>query len=172
VTVRQNSRRASVKDAAANATCSSDSGRGSGRGDGVAGAVLGGRGRFGGVHGDDGRHRGRVSRHEPVPVDRRRWELSGRAHPDALRAGGEQGQRLGLDVARHSRLLRAGRGFGSRVRRRGTARRRPKLDLALLRNRILVGSTIDILIGAGTINAMMYLVSLYFQDADTLGFSP
>ena len=48
----------------------------------------------------------------------------------------------------------------------------PMLDLALLRNRILVGSTIAILIGAGTINALMYLVSLYFQDPETLGFSP
>jgi MFS family permease len=39
----------------------------------------------------------------------------------------------------------------------------PLLDLALLRNRVLVGSTIAILIGAGTINALMYLLSLYFQ---------
>jgi EmrB/QacA subfamily drug resistance transporter len=48
----------------------------------------------------------------------------------------------------------------------------PLLDLALLRNRILVGSTLAILIGAGTINALMYLLSLYFQDPATLGFSP
>ncbi|EWT03491.1 MFS transporter [Intrasporangium oryzae NRRL B-24470] len=48
----------------------------------------------------------------------------------------------------------------------------PLLDLALLRNRVLVGSTIAILIGAGTINALMYLVSLYFQNPDALGFSP
>ena len=41
---------------------------------------------------------------------------------------------------------------------------RPLLDLALLRNRVLVGSTVAILIGAGTINALMYLLSLYFQD--------
>src|SRR6478752_3168008 len=40
----------------------------------------------------------------------------------------------------------------------------PMLDLGLLRNRVLVGSTIAILIGAGTINALMYLLSLYFQD--------
>jgi MFS family permease len=46
------------------------------------------------------------------------------------------------------------------------------LDLALLRNRVLVGSTIAILIGAGTINGLMYLVSLYFQDPATLSFSP
>ena len=48
----------------------------------------------------------------------------------------------------------------------------PLLDLALLRNRILVGSTIAILIGAGTINALMYLLSLYFQNPDALGMSP
>ncbi|HEU4947919.1 MAG TPA: MFS transporter [Kribbella sp.] len=47
----------------------------------------------------------------------------------------------------------------------------PLLDLALLRNRVLVGSTIAILIGAGTINGLMYLLSLYFQDPDALGFS-
>jgi EmrB/QacA subfamily drug resistance transporter len=48
----------------------------------------------------------------------------------------------------------------------------PMLDLALLRNRVLVGSTIAILIGAGTINGLMYLLSLYFQDPASLGFSP
>ena len=48
----------------------------------------------------------------------------------------------------------------------------PLLDLALLRNRVLVGSTIAILIGAVTINGLMYLISLYFQDPATLDFSP
>ncbi len=48
----------------------------------------------------------------------------------------------------------------------------PLLDLALLRNRVLVGSTIAILIGAGTINGLMYVVSLYFQNPATLDFSP
>ena len=48
----------------------------------------------------------------------------------------------------------------------------PLLDLRLLRNRVLVGSTVAILIGAGTINGMMYLLSLYFQDPSTLDFSP
>jgi EmrB/QacA subfamily drug resistance transporter len=47
----------------------------------------------------------------------------------------------------------------------------PLLDLGLLHNRVLVGSTIAILIGAGTINALMYVLSLYFQDPDALGFS-
>jgi EmrB/QacA subfamily drug resistance transporter len=48
----------------------------------------------------------------------------------------------------------------------------PLLDLALLRNRVLVGSTVAILIGAGTINALMYLLSLYFQDPQSLDFTP
>jgi len=48
----------------------------------------------------------------------------------------------------------------------------PMLDLGLLRNRVLVGSTIAILIGAGTINGMMYLLSLFFQDPSTLDMSP
>ena len=48
----------------------------------------------------------------------------------------------------------------------------PLLDLALLRNRVLVGSTVAILIGAGTINALMYVLSLWFQDPSSLGFSP
>jgi len=48
----------------------------------------------------------------------------------------------------------------------------PLLDLALLRNRVLVGSTLAILIGAGTINGLMYLLSLYFQNPVALGFSP
>ena len=48
----------------------------------------------------------------------------------------------------------------------------PLLDLALLRNRVLVGSTIAILIAAGTINGLMYLFSIYFQNPATLGFSP
>ena len=48
----------------------------------------------------------------------------------------------------------------------------PLLDLSLLRNRVLVGSTIAILIGAGTINGLMYLLSLYFQSPAALGFTP
>jgi EmrB/QacA subfamily drug resistance transporter len=47
----------------------------------------------------------------------------------------------------------------------------PMLDLGILRNRVLVGSTMAILIGAGTINALMYVLSLYFQDPSTLDFS-
>ena len=40
----------------------------------------------------------------------------------------------------------------------------PLIDLALLRNRKLVGATIGILIGAAAINGFMYLLSLFFQD--------
>jgi EmrB/QacA subfamily drug resistance transporter len=64
--------------------------------------------------------------------------------------------------------IAAGFGFVT-VERRVQA---PLLDLGLLRNRILVGATVAILIGAGTINALMYLLSLYFQDPASLGFSP
>src|SRR4051794_28045129 len=54
------------------------------------------------------------------------------------------------------------------VERRAAA---PLVDLRLLRNRVLVGSTLAILIVAGTINALMYVVSLYFQDPAALGMS-
>jgi EmrB/QacA subfamily drug resistance transporter len=47
----------------------------------------------------------------------------------------------------------------------------PLVDLKLLRNRVLVGSTIAILIVAGTINALMYVLSLYFQDPASFGMS-
>jgi MFS family permease len=55
-----------------------------------------------------------------------------------------------------------------RVERRVEA---PLVDLALLRNQVLVGATLAILIVAGTINGLMYLVSIYFQDPATLGMS-
>lgn len=48
----------------------------------------------------------------------------------------------------------------------------PLVDLELLRNRVLVGATLAILIGAGTINAMAYLLSIYFQNPEALDFSP
>lgn len=47
----------------------------------------------------------------------------------------------------------------------------PLVDLALLRNRTLVGATIAILVSAGTLNGLMYLLSLYFQDPNALGMS-
>lgn len=48
----------------------------------------------------------------------------------------------------------------------------PLVDLRLLRNAVLVGSTVVILIGSGTINGLMYVISLYFQDPDGMGMSP
>jgi hypothetical protein len=47
----------------------------------------------------------------------------------------------------------------------------PLVDLHLLRNRVLVGATLAILIVAGTINGLMYVLSLYFQNPDALGMS-
>ena len=47
----------------------------------------------------------------------------------------------------------------------------PLVDLALLRNQILVGATLAILIVAGAINALMYILSLYLQDPATFGLS-
>jgi EmrB/QacA subfamily drug resistance transporter len=47
----------------------------------------------------------------------------------------------------------------------------PLVDLQLLRNRVLVGATLAILLVAGTINALMYVLSLYFQNPDALGLS-
>jgi MFS family permease len=55
-----------------------------------------------------------------------------------------------------------------RVESRVTA---PLVDLHLLRNRVLVGATLAILIVAGTINGLMYVLSLYFQDPSALGMS-
>ena len=47
----------------------------------------------------------------------------------------------------------------------------PIVDLKLLRNRVLVGATLAILIVAGTINGLMYLLSLYFQNPAGLEMS-
>ena len=55
-----------------------------------------------------------------------------------------------------------------RVEQHATA---PLVDLKLLRNRVLVGATLAILIVAGTINGLMYVVSLYFQNPDGLGMN-
>jgi EmrB/QacA subfamily drug resistance transporter len=48
----------------------------------------------------------------------------------------------------------------------------PLLDLRLLRNKVLVGATLAILIVAGAINGLMYVISLYFQDPAGLHMSP
>src|SRR3954468_11750722 len=54
------------------------------------------------------------------------------------------------------------------VERRAKA---PLVNLSLLRNKVLVGATLAILIVAGTINALMYVLSLYFQDPAAFGMS-
>lgn len=47
----------------------------------------------------------------------------------------------------------------------------PLIDLALLRNVLLVASTLAILIGAGAIGAISFLISLYFQNPLIFGMS-
>ena len=47
----------------------------------------------------------------------------------------------------------------------------PLVDLRLLRNTTLVAATLAILIVAGSINALMYILSLYFQDPAGFGMS-
>jgi EmrB/QacA subfamily drug resistance transporter len=47
----------------------------------------------------------------------------------------------------------------------------PLIDLALLRNVLLVGATIAILIGAGAIAAISFMISLYFQDPLAFGMT-
>ena len=47
----------------------------------------------------------------------------------------------------------------------------PLVDLDLMKNRPLIGATLGILIGAGTINGLMFVFSLYFQDPATLGMT-
>jgi EmrB/QacA subfamily drug resistance transporter len=54
------------------------------------------------------------------------------------------------------------------VERRVTA---PLVDLRILRNAELVGATVAILIVAGAINGLMYLLSLYFQNPSEFGMS-
>ena len=54
------------------------------------------------------------------------------------------------------------------VERRLTA---PLVALRLLRNGVLVGTTLAIPIGVGTINAPMYVASPYFEDTG-LGMTP
>lgn len=48
----------------------------------------------------------------------------------------------------------------------------PLVDVALLRNKVLVGASVAILVVAGCINAVMYVCSLYFQNPDGLGMTP
>ena len=47
----------------------------------------------------------------------------------------------------------------------------PLVDLRPAAQPVLVGATLAILIVAGTINALMYVLSLYFQDPAAFGMS-
>ena len=83
-----------------------------------------------------------------------------------------EGRGLGLDLRGDDRLLRRLACVGAiafvAVEQRVAA---PLVDLALLRNMVLVGATLAILIVAGTINALMYLLSLYFQNPAAFGMT-
>jgi hypothetical protein len=46
----------------------------------------------------------------------------------------------------------------------------PLVDLRLLKNRVLIGATVGILLSKGVINGLMYLLSLYFQNPGTLAY--
>ncbi len=48
----------------------------------------------------------------------------------------------------------------------------PLVDLDLLKNKMLIGATLGILIGAAAINGLMFVLSLFFQDPSTLGMTP
>ena len=139
----------------------------------VAGAVLDRRRRGGALHAADRGDGERVEGPGPTEVDRLRGHGAHRADADAAdprrspRAATGDGSRWPPWAASRSRS-RPGYAFIAVEGRVAV----PLLDLALLRNRVLVGSTIAILIGAGTINGLMYLLSLYFQDPATLDFSP
>ena len=113
------------------------------------------------------------TRSEPASIDRLRGLRARRANPCALHTGRQQGRRLGLVFGRNARLLCGGplaSGFAFVAVERRVAV--PMLDLALLRNQVLVGARVAILIGAGTINGLMYLLSLYFQDPTLSGSHP
>lgn len=86
----------------------------------------------------------------------------------ALSKGTEWGWASGLTLGCLAVSVLGGVGFVFAERRV----RMPLVDLKLLRNKVLVGSTITILIVAGAINGLMYVTSLYFQDPHALGFSP
>ena len=95
-----------------------------------------------------------------------------RGHPRAARARAQRGQRLGLDVGwRRSAASSISVVGAVALRHRREARGGPARRPELLRNQVLVGATLAILIVAGTINALMYVLSLYFQDPAAFGMS-
>ena len=138
----------------------------------LAGPVLDRRRDRRRVHPADARHGAGVARPEPVALDRLRRHGADRASSSfrscsrSARAATGAGRRPRRSAASRSRCV--GAVLFVVVERRVTA---PLVDLALLRNQVLVGATLAILIVAGTINALMYVLSLYFQDPAAFGMS-
>jgi MFS family permease len=85
----------------------------------------------------------------------------------ALSEGGDWGWISGATIGCLVISVLGAVGFVA-VEQRVTA---PLVDLRLLRNVVLVGATIAILLVAGAINALMYVLSLYFQDPAAFGLS-
>ena len=118
-------------------------------------------------------HGDRVARPEPAPLDRLRGDRAGRAHPCAVHTRPEQGQRLGLGVARHARL--AWRWPSSQASRSspwngGSPSRCWTWRCCATGSWSVPRSPSSSAPAPST--RLMYLVSLYFQDPSTLGFSP
>nr|WP_258310158.1 MFS transporter [Streptomyces sp. CG 926] len=86
----------------------------------------------------------------------------------ALSEGAEWGWTSAAVLGCFALALVAGVAFVA-VERRVEA---PLVDLRLLKDRVLIGATVAILLSAGVINGLMYLVSLYFQNPATLGLTP
>ena len=143
------------------------------RGHRLAGTLLDRRGHRRHLHPDHDRDGPRVPRSTPVAVDRLARDGLDRRDPRPPRARPQRGHLVGLALGGDGVLLRGLRDLGAvafvKVEQRVEA---PIVDLQLLRNRVLVGSTLAILIVAGALNALMYLLSLYFQDPSTFGMSP
>ena len=75
-----------------------------------------------------------VARSDPVALDRLGRDGARRAHARAARARAQQGQRLGLGVRGHARVLRGLDRGGRALRRRRARGAAPLVDLRLLRN--------------------------------------
>ncbi|MFD7100600.1 MFS transporter [Streptomyces xanthophaeus] len=86
----------------------------------------------------------------------------------ALSEGAEWGWTSAAVLGCFALTLVAGVAFVA-VERRVEA---PLVDMRLLKDRVLIGATVAILLSAGVINGLMYLVSLYFQNPATLALSP
>ena len=109
---------------------------------------------------------------EPATVDRLRRDRADRRRAGSARAGVEQGVRLGLDLGLDSGVPGGVGGRCHRLCRRRTASRGAPGRPATLPQPDPGGSTLAILLVAGAINALMYLMSLYFQDPVAFAMTP